>query len=289
MLILKRPWTIPRTGASVRPEISRFAAGVVCPGVSRNFIGPVDSTVVTGPEPTPTISGLAWTGNASSSQAYANTRRAAKIVSSSSESHLTALVVFRAVSATGTLVAMGSTDGSSGNTLCDIYLSTGALGFRLQTNAGILLYNTPSSAFGANDGNWHTAVVRAPLGVTTPESLDYFADGKHQGTVSRETGASATTFNVVCVNVIRRGGSSIVYGGYQVALFVPLVGVLMPDAWCIGATQSPSAAFNAIFAPQQIIIPTAAAAASSLPTLSASTYAPGSLTATGWRPQITAS
>ena len=45
----------------------------------------------------------------------------------------------------------------------------------------------------------------------------------------------------------------------------------------------------ALFAPRQIIIPTAAAAASSLPTLSASTYVPGSLTSTGWRPQITAS
>ena len=41
------------------------------------------------------------------------------------------------------------------------------------------------------------------------------------------------------------------------------------------------------FAPQQIYIPTAAAA-SSLPTLSASTYVPGSVTATGWRPRVTA-
>ena len=45
---------------------------------------------------------------------------------------------------------------------------------------------------------------------------------------------------------------------------------------------------SSFFAPQQIIIPTAAAAASSLPTLSASTYVPGSITATGWRPRVTA-
>lgn len=43
-----------------------------------------------------------------------------------------------------------------------------------------------------------------------------------------------------------------------------------------------------LFAPQQIIIPTPAAAAA-VPTLSASTYVPGSMTSTGWRPQITAS
>ena len=43
-----------------------------------------------------------------------------------------------------------------------------------------------------------------------------------------------------------------------------------------------------LFAPQQIIIPTPAAAAV-VPTLSASTYVPGSMTSTGWRPQITAS
>ena len=42
-----------------------------------------------------------------------------------------------------------------------------------------------------------------------------------------------------------------------------------------------------LFAPQQIIIPTPAAA--TVPTLSASTYVPGSMTSTGWRPQITAS
>lgn len=287
MLILKRPWTIPRTGASVRPEILQHAAAVVCPSVSRNFIAASGSTTVTGPEPAPTINGLAWTGNGSSSQAYASTAKPAKIAGSASESHMTALVVFRVVSATGAIVAMGSTSGGSGNTLHEFYVSSGSIHYLLQDANGALLYNTASSAFGANDGNWHTAIVRAPLAVTSPESLDYFADGQHRGSVSRATGAIATTYDIVCVNVIRRGGSSIVYGAYQVALFVPLIGVLMPDAWCIDATRSPTAAFNAIFAPQQIIIPTPAAA--TVPTLSASTYVPGSMTSTGWRPQITAS
>jgi len=262
VLILERPWTIPRTGASVRPEISQYAAAVVCPSVSRNFIGASGSTVVTGPEPAPTINGLAWTGNGSSSQAYASTARPAKIASSASESHMTALVVFRTVSATGTIVAMGATTGSSGTTLHDIYVSSGSIHYRLQDGNGTLLYNTASSAFGANDGNWHTAIVRAPLAVTSPEAMDYFADGNHRGSVSRQTGAIATTFEIVCVNVIRRGGASIVYGAYQVALFVPLIGVLMPDAWCLKATQSPTAAFNAIFAPRRIPLPTPAAAAS---------------------------
>jgi len=43
-----------------------------------------------------------------------------------------------------------------------------------------------------------------------------------------------------------------------------------------------------LFAPRRIYIPTAAAAAG-VPTLSASTYVSGSLTSTGWRPQVTAS
>jgi hypothetical protein len=43
-----------------------------------------------------------------------------------------------------------------------------------------------------------------------------------------------------------------------------------------------------LFAPRSIYIP-AAAAAGGVPTLSASTYVTGSLTSTGWRPQVTAS
>lgn len=43
-----------------------------------------------------------------------------------------------------------------------------------------------------------------------------------------------------------------------------------------------------LFQPSRIYIPTAAAAGG-VPTLSASTYVTGSLTSTGWRPQITAS
>ena len=123
------------------------------------------------------------------------------------------------------------------------------------------------------------------MGVTTPESLDYFADGQHRGSVSRETGEIATTFDIVCVNVIRSGGASVAYGSYQVALFVPLIGVLMPDAWCVDATRSPTAAFNAIFAPQQIIIPTAAAAGYTHPTLSAAIAL--EIGATSFKPSVT--
>jgi len=43
-----------------------------------------------------------------------------------------------------------------------------------------------------------------------------------------------------------------------------------------------------VFAPRQIVIPTITAAPS-LPTLSAATYVPGSITATGFRPRVTAS
>lgn len=57
----------------------------------------------------------------------------------------------------------------------------------------------------------------------------------------------------------------------------------------LSAVEALSLAVNPwqLFAPQQIIIPTPAAAV--VPTLSASTYVPGSMTSTGWRPQITAS
>ena len=57
----------------------------------------------------------------------------------------------------------------------------------------------------------------------------------------------------------------------------------------LSATEVQSLSRNPwqLFAPQQIIIPTPAAAA--VPTLSASTYVTGSMTSTGWRPQITAS
>lgn len=63
------------------------------------------------------------------------------------------------------------------------------------------------------------------------------------------------------------------------------------NVWGRALTETEAAAWTRnpwqLFAPQQIIIPTPAAA--TVPTLSASTYVPGSMTSTGWRPQITAS
>ena len=66
-------------------------------------------------------------------------------------------------------------------------------------------------------------------------------------------------------------------------LLVARTPLAIPDALAAALSANPWQ----LFAPQQIIIPTPAAAA--VPTLSASTYVTGSMTSTGWRPQITAS
>jgi hypothetical protein len=47
--------------------------------------------------------------------------------------------------------------------------------------------------------------------------------------------------------------------------------------------------YSVLFAPRSIILPLSVAAGGGVPNLSASTYVTGSLTSTGWRPQITAS
>ena len=68
-------------------------------------------------------------------------------------------------------------------------------------------------------------------------------------------------------------------------------GVALVAIWDTNLSQAEANFWTAnpwqLFAPQQIYIPTPAAAV--VPTLSASTYVPGSMTSTGWRPQITAS
>ena len=70
----------------------------------------------------------------------------------------------------------------------------------------------------------------------------------------------------------------------DVALFLTAAGVEWTDdeirAWSADV-------LNQTYAPRQIYVPSAAGIA--LPTLSLSTFVPGSMTSTGWRPQVTAS
>jgi hypothetical protein len=87
-------------------------------------------------------------------------------------------------------------------------------------------------------------------------------------------------------------GTTLVFGGYSPTVERFLGSIL---SWRLTKSSvSVSEAMDrylrpwAGLQPRRLYIPTASAAAT-VPTLSASTYVPGSLTSTGWRPQITAS
>ena len=139
--------------------------------------------------------------------------------------------------------------------------------------SGTAQQTVTSTIAGLDNNNFHAYLVSWRAG----SGADYWVDGVLQATSSALNGTLSSSQPLYIAN---RGGTVYQCG---VALLACWNQKLSP-----GDAKELSANPWQLFAPQQIIIPTAAAAASSLPTLSASTYVPGSLTSTGWRPRVTA-
>jgi hypothetical protein len=202
----------------------------------------------------------------------------------------TLVAVFRKMASgaqTGAICGYGSTTGSTGNTLHRIVGGSdqNQIQLQLQTSSGGLPYNTASASAGIGDLGWHVAVI--PYQVTTTvgdDALTYWIDGVHRGTVARGLGVADTTFNRASVCAMVRGGSVGGAGNWGVALYAHLL-CRMPDSWCANASRLDSV-WASLFEPRRIWVPQSAA--SGLPTLSLSTYKPGTLTASGWTPRITA-
>lgn len=271
MLLLEKPWSRQPPGvASVREELRPYVGAVCNPAVGRFQYAQQDyvrSGVIAGDQ-----AGVKYQGNGSSAIAYASLSRPAVLDPAADGLVSTHVFVFSSVNGTSneTIAGLGATTGSSGNTLFRLIGATAGVQFQVQQSNGGVLYNTASSNISANDNRPHVVIVRVPITNNFPEFLAYFADGRPAGTVSRSSGFSVTTrFQLLNVNAARRGGASVGFGAWNVYLYVPLLGVGMPDEWCAKASQSPAHAFNAIFQPRRIVVPQTAA--SGLPTLSAAT------------------
>jgi hypothetical protein len=109
-----------------------------------------------------------------------------------------------------------------------------------------------------------------------------YLDGKpislsSYGTVANLDGA----FGSSTLYLLSRAGTSL-YG------LGKIFNVVIRNNHVITAAEALAEAITpwAIYAPRHLYIPDAVA--STIPTISASTYVPGSLTSTGWRPQVTA-
>ena len=286
MLVYKRPWTRqPQTLAPVHRDIAPYLTGLIS-GAEAQFrnCGPV--TLGGGITRTPSAAGMAWNGDGSDNIAYAT---AAKpfVMSGTVAAAFTWVMVFRIRAAsTETIAGYGATGGSSGNTLCRVIGGTNSGTIRLNATVsdGSALYNTDSSNVSANDGQWHACVVTAQF---TPGSssdvAQYYVDGREAGTVARGSGlAGTTTFEIINTNAVRRGGASVGFGNWDVALFAALDGVIMPASWCLKASR-PSGAWAALFEPRSIYIPTEVAASG--PTVTAVT--PTTIGSTSHRPRYT--
>ena len=158
---------------------------------------------------------------------------------------------------------------------------------------------TTAFELACNNGNWSSAIFAgAALSNNTIYTLALLYDGAYvalvvNGTAYAPVALAGSAFPAAAsVDPMYVGagnastGSNNFWGAVaQYSLFIAARGNIGIGR-AIDLTRSPASPWQ-LFAPRRIPIPTPAAAA--VPTLSASTYVPGSMTSTGWRPQITAS
>ena len=135
-----------------------------------------------------------------------------------------------------------------------------------------------SGSWGGKSTNWETLVVVAGQNKGREVWRNGVRIGSNTASKAVPTDFDAD-FYIGSNNQINQNSDNV-----DVALFVAATSE-WTDSEIISWHRNP---YGSTFAPQtqRIWVPSAAAG---VPTLSASTYVPGSLTATGWRPQITAS
>lgn len=265
------PWDRqPQEAVGLRRELQRFlSASIIAGQPVFGGCGPV--TTAGGILRQPTAQGLSWVGDATDNIAFATPVIDGSLVVGTNV-EFTLVCVFRKIGAaidSTHIAGYGSSSGSSGNTLFRIIGGVGAAtAIRVQvvTSTAVNLYNTDSSAAAINNGEFHCAVVTIPITGGT-DTLRYYIDGKSAGSVARTVGVASTTFDRVSVGGTVRV-AAVSFGGYEVAAFVALRGVLMPEAWCLKASRL-SSVWDSLFEPRRIIVPTQSAAVPTISALSA--------------------
>lgn len=167
------------------------------------------------------------------------------------------------------------------NLAADDTTSAGKLQFALRGDGGSQRYAATAAA-PLEIGKVHTVCIRLVSGT----AYEIWVDGVSQSVTYNSTGtvgqtAGTTDFPLALLNRNLRGAFS---GGTGIDLLLYLrTPMLLPNP--AELTASMSAPWQ-VFAPRRIWVPQAAI--TGLPTLSLPTYTPGSLTATGFRPRVTA-
>lgn len=155
------------------------------------------------------------------------------------------------------------------------------------TSLDFVRFNTAASAFSVSIASALQVGTPTTI-VATSEGLSfalYAGNARASGTMTG-TASSWTAGLVVQATWFERisAGSATAHGSHISLMRAVLPYALPPGlAADIAASTSP---WDFIFAPRRIWVPQAAI--SGLPTLSLPTYVPGSLTATGFRPRVTA-
>ena len=289
MLILKRPWTQqPQRQVHLRDRWSADVAAVISGANSAFTTDGQQITTVGAVTKTVKQPGLMSSHTAGASPTVLRARIPNSTIGTDGRG-AAFLVQFTSISTVTSLyiAGFGSDSGSGGNTLFAI--QQGATPSQLRVVVGNSTTNTARELAGGpviNDGNVHTALVSLD-NFNTSGSCTYqiFMDGKFlvEQTDAVVLGAS-NIYSWCCAGSVVRVADLAIGATCQISLAVPFRRRVTRNEG-ERLTQNP---WLELFAPQQIKIPTAAAAASSLPTLSASTYVPGSITATGVTGRVTA-
>lgn len=153
--------------------------------------------------------------------------------------------------------------------------TAGQTSLRINTTGSAL--QTSTAATGLNDSRAHVYAASWRSG----EGANFWVDGRLIATTSALSGTLNSTQNLMLARrgatyMTTAGGYGLLMAAWDSASVVESLGyrLRLPDVW------------DALYEPRRIFVPQAAA--SGLPTLSAATYVPGSLSSSGFRPRVTA-
>lgn len=281
MLILERPWTRQPQGAVGIAPAFAGSVGFLCnPGLSNTFdiatrkFSTATGTITNGP----TQRGMA--GKASSTN---NTRLtwSTTPVATTAQGYAMLVVANPAAASTLRRAFILGDESASAYTQSALAFNSGKTS---SSTSGVFACFEYSSGFktsadssaGVIDGGWHVFIANR----TAANDMRLYVDGVDK------TASSTSVAGISLTAAVKLHGSAgSTDQGYAQDIALACV---FTRSLSLGEIAMLGANPWQIFAPRRITIPTAAAAAG-VPTLSASTYVTGSLTSTGWRPQVTAS
>lgn len=296
MLILERPWTRqPQTLPKIATAYSQSLRALYLPAAG-TFAPLSEPTVIVGSGNRYTTGvggvGFAQTGGTT----LLRTKFKQPFVGVNGGTSLSLLCQIRLNSTTvvdlATYVGIGSDSGSSGNSVFAIAADGATNSIQFLGGANLANFGGwVNSGVTLADYKPHTVLVNLWLNAAaTTVTGRIYVDGRYCAEGSYTTGAMSLPFEHLCLHGTRRVTDGPTDHRVSILFAAAFVhGQTGAEGFTLAQRDRLSSNLWAeLFQPLRIPIPTAAAAASSLPTLSASTFVPGSVTATGARGRVTA-